>query len=163
MDSLEQAIKTTERLRDDLLAEVERAREERTLIRQMDVQALNERAALRGRFNQSSVDLQQLLARQLKSAGDALGLTEITLDAIKVRAPRLGGRLSEVLAEVRALAAGLAELDALNRLLGQRTLSYIRAHLAVLEPQADRLRPARRCAGLVVGIHAGPGGVIRHG
>lgn len=135
MDSLEQAIKTTERLRDDLLAEVERAREERTLIRQMDVPALNERAALRGRFNQTSVELQQVLARQLKAAGDALGLTEITLDGIAARSPRLGSRLSEVLAEVRALAAGLAELDALNRLLGQRTLSYIRAHLAVLNPK----------------------------
>ena len=43
--------------------------------------------------------------------------------------------MSALLAEVRALAKTLSELDALNRMLSQRALSYVRAHLAVLSPK----------------------------
>lgn len=135
MNNLERAIKTTEEIRDALAAEVVIARQERVLIRNMDVDGLFSRAVKRADFNQKTAGLQQILATQIGEVAAGFGLTEVTLDALTARAPALGQRMSTVLAEVRALASSLAELDALNRLLGQRALSYVRAHLAVLCPK----------------------------
>jgi hypothetical protein len=135
MNNLERAIKTTEELRDALATEIVIAREERLLIRRMDVDGLLLRAAKRAEFNQRTTGLQQALGFELGEIGKVFGLAQVTLDGLRARAPMLGQRMSTVLAEVRALAAALAELDGLNRLLGQRALSYVRAHLAVLCPK----------------------------
>src|SRR5438552_3397597 len=71
-----------------------------------------------------------------QAAAARLGLAgAVTLEALQSRLPVEGKRMSGLLAEVRALAAALAELDELNRMLGQRALSYVRAHLAVLSPK----------------------------
>jgi hypothetical protein len=135
MNNLERAIKTTEEIRDALATEIVIAREERVLIRNMDVDGLLGRAAKRAEFNQRTAHLQQALAVDLGEVARAFGLDEVTLEGLKTRAPTLGQRMSTVLAEVRALAAALSELDGLNRTLGQRALSYVRAHLAVLSPK----------------------------
>ena len=135
MNNLERAIKTTEEIRDALAAEIVIAREERVLIRNMDIDGLFLRAAKRADFNQKTGTLQQALGMELGDVAREFGLQEVTLEGLKARAPVLGGRMSTALAEVRALASALAELDGLNRLLGQRALSYVRAHLAVLSPK----------------------------
>lgn len=135
MNKLERAIRTTEEIRDALAAEVARARDERVLIRNMDVDGLFLRAGKRADFNQRTADLQLELSGNLKDVAGELGLTEVTTDALRTRAPVFANRFSAILAEVRALASALSELDALNRLLGQRALSYVRAHLAVLSPK----------------------------
>jgi len=135
MEILERAIGRAEQIRDALAAEVARSREQRVLIRNMDADGLVKRAAERAQFNQLTAALQQVLGEALGEAGHALGLREITLEAISFRAPAQGARLGAVLGEVRALASALAELDGLNRMLGQRALSYVRAHLTVLSPK----------------------------
>ena len=101
----------------------------------MDIDGLFARAAKRNDFNIRTAGLQQRLAAELGEVAQGFGMTEVTLDGLQSRAPGLGQRMSAVLAEVRALASALAELDGLNKVLGQETLSYVRAHLAV--------RPAR--------------------
>jgi hypothetical protein len=135
MNSLERAIETTTQIRDALAAEIAVARDERVIIRNMDVDGLNARATKRAVFNQTTAGLMRTLAVQLKEVGLAFGLAEITIDNLKQQAPALGELISTRLAEVRALAAALHELDNLNRLLGQRALSYIRAHLSILSPK----------------------------
>ena len=101
----------------------------------MDVDGLNLRAAKRAEFNQRTAELQSTLAAQLADVGRGFGIAEITLEALKVKDPAFGWRMSQLLAEVRALASALSELDSLNRMLGQRALTYVRAHLAVLTPK----------------------------
>lgn len=133
---LQPALDTTEALRASLEAEVEFARGERVLIRSMDVPGLHARAQKRAEFNQRTADLQLQLARDLRAAADQLGgLREVTLAAFQTRLPVEGRALGRGFAEVRALATALHELDTLNQTLGQRALSYVRAHLAVLCPR----------------------------
>lgn len=147
--TLEPAITLTESIRAALAAEVAIAREERVLIREMDADGLNERAQKRAEFNRRTSALMAELGQSLGSAGAQLGLAgAVTLEALQAHLPVEGKRMSGLLTEVRSLAAALAELDELNRLLGQRALSYVRAHLAVLSP-----RPAaydRRGSGATV-------------
>lgn len=132
---LEPAIKTTEDLRDSLQIEIEVARGERILIRNMDVPGLSARAIKRAEFNQRTAQLQLQLAEQLRTVADGLGIAEVTLPALEARLPADGRRLGLAFANVRSLATALAELDGLNRVLGQRALSYVKAHLAVLCPR----------------------------
>ncbi|MBC8133795.1 MAG: flagellar export chaperone FlgN [Deltaproteobacteria bacterium] len=135
MQNLERAIETTERIRDALTSEIEIARGERILIRNIDVEGLHARAAKRNEFNQRTAILQQSLATELAAVAQEMGSQDVTLDGLTARSPVLGRRISAVLAEVRALASSLSELDSMNRMLGQRALSYVRAHLAVLSPK----------------------------
>ena len=64
----------------------------------------------------------------------AIGLF-IAVSALQSHAPEEGRKMAALLGEVRTLAAKLSQLDALNRMLSQRALSYVRAHLAVLSPK----------------------------
>jgi len=136
MRSIDRAIRLTESIREGLAAEVVLAREERVLIRKMDADGLNQRALKRADFNQRTARLMAELGEALGASASELGLSGgITLEALQARVPVEGRRMAALLGEVRALAAALAELDALNRMLGQRALSYVRAHLAVLSPR----------------------------
>lgn len=134
MDKLDQAISITDQIRKALEAEVNRAREQRALIRVMDVEGLVRRATLRAEFNTSVGQLQQQLTVQLGAVAAELGLPEMTVEALRRHLPGSADRLSDSLAAIRALAGALAELDDLNRLLGQRALSYVRAYLGAVNP-----------------------------
>ena len=135
MTSLSRAIELTEEIRASLEAEVAIAREERVLIRRMDSEGLLARASKRADFNTRTSALMVSLGQTLATAAAELGLTEVTMDALQSRAPEEGRQMAALLADVRALAAKLSQLDALNRMLSQRALSYVRAHLAVLSPK----------------------------
>jgi hypothetical protein len=135
MDHLENAIAITTQIRDDLRAEVDRARAERVLIRAMDVEGLLRRATARGDWNRLVNQRQSQLSSELALAARDHGLTEVTIDRLHAVAPAPTDRLALAFAEVRALAAALAELDDLNRALGQRALSFVRAYLGALSPR----------------------------
>jgi len=135
MNSLSRAIQLTEQIRASLEAEVAVAREERVLIRRMDSEGLMARANKRAEFNSRTGALMVSLGETLGTAATEFGLTEVTMEALQAQAPVEGRKMAALLAEVRALAAKLSQLDALNRMLGQRALSYVRAHLAVLSPK----------------------------
>jgi hypothetical protein len=134
MNQLEQALTVVDSIRKALEAEVERARQERALIRTMDVDGLVHRAALRATFNDQVRRLQNDLAAALGAAAATLGLKEVTVAALRALQPEQATRLEEGLGAIRALAAALAELDDLNRILGQRALSYVRAYLGAMNP-----------------------------
>jgi hypothetical protein len=132
--TLEHAVATAAGLRDVLAREVESAREERRLLRKLDASGLFARAAQRGAFLAEAQRLEGELAAHLARAAAALGIREVTLDALRAAAPEVGGRLSDVLGEVRALAGSLAELDRLNHALAQRALSCVRGYVQALAP-----------------------------
>src|SRR3954470_18648658 len=114
MNSLFRAIELTEEIRASLEAEVAVAREERVLIRRMDSDGLMSRATKRAEFNTRTAALMVSLGQTLGAAAGELGLTEVTMDALQAQAPVEGRKLAALLAEVRALAEKLAQLDALN-------------------------------------------------
>jgi hypothetical protein len=134
MEELDKAISITNQIRKALEAEVNRAREQRALIRVMDVEGLVRRATLRAEFNTSVGQLQQQLMVRLAAVAAELGLPEMTVEAVRKKLPGPAAELSDSLAAIRSLAAALAELDDLNRLLGQRALSYVRAYLGAVNP-----------------------------
>jgi hypothetical protein len=136
MDNLENAIAVTTQIRDALRAEVERARAERVLIRAMDIDGLMRRAGARAEWNALVNQKQAQLSSELAQVARVHGLSEVTIDGLRGIAPGPTDRLAQAFAEVRSLASALAELDDLNRALGQRALSFVRAYLSALSPRA---------------------------
>jgi hypothetical protein len=134
-NNLENAIAVTHQIRDALRAEVERARAERVLIRAMDVEGLMKRAGARAEWNALVNQKQAQLSSELALVARAHGLAEVTIDGLRGVAPAPTERLAQAFAEVRSLAAALAELDDLNRALGQRALSFVRSYLTALSPR----------------------------
>lgn len=132
--TLEHAVATAAGLRDVLAREVESARAERTLLRELDVSGLFSRAAQRGALLSEAQRLEGELAGHLARAAAALGLRQVTLDGLRDAAPEVGGRLSDVLAEVRALAGSLSQLDRLNHALASRALACVRGYVQALAP-----------------------------
>jgi hypothetical protein len=114
--SLPLAVATAAKLRDTLAAEVESARGERRLLRALDSAGLLERATARASFLSEMQRLQDELARELGGA------------------PRDAGPLSDLLGEVRALAAALAEIDRLNLAVASRALACVRGYVEAVAP-----------------------------
>ncbi|MFL5261892.1 MAG: flagellar export chaperone FlgN [Anaeromyxobacteraceae bacterium] len=145
---LENALETAGRLRDALAAEVESARRERQLLRSLDAAALFARASQRGAFLAEVARLERELAARLGAAAKALGLEEVTLDRFRLRVPVTGERLAHTLAEVRALAGALQEVDRLNLDLAGRALACVRGYVEAVRPtpRAYDRRGARAAA-----------------
>jgi len=145
---LENALETAGRLRDALAAEVESARRERQLLRSLDAAALFARASQRGAFLAEVARLERELAAGLGAAAKALGLEEVTLDRFRLRVPVAGERLARTLAEVRALAGALQEVDRLNLDLAARALACVRGYVEAVRPtpRAYDRRGARAAA-----------------
>jgi hypothetical protein len=132
VEILKRAIEITERMREALAAEVGRAREQRLLIRKLESDKLFQRAQERAVFNVTLVDLETHLTQELAAAGRSLGLPEVTIEGLRSRVPTEGRKLADSFAQVRALAAALQELDALNRQLAARALSCVRGYVNAL-------------------------------
>jgi glutathione S-transferase len=137
VEILTRAIEITERMREALAAEVGRAREQRLLIRKLESDKLFQRAQLRAAFNATLVDLEAQLAHELTAAGQRLGLAEVSVEALRARIPTEARKLADSFAQVRALAAALQELDALNRQLAARALSCVRGYVNALVGPAN--------------------------
>lgn len=133
--SLAAALDTALQLKAALATEVSRSKEVRRLLKTIDAEALMAQAILRDAFNHRSASLSGELAKALGKVAAAWGLEDLTLDELRRRAPFEGEQLANVFAEIRALTASLQELDALNHLLAERSLSFVRAYLAHLAPR----------------------------
>jgi hypothetical protein len=131
---LEIALEKAAQLRDALAAEVESARDERQLLRTLDARGLFARAATRNHFLAEVARLERELAAALSRAAAALGLSELTLEALRARAPGPGERLAHTLSEVRALAGALHEIDRLNLQLAGRALACVRGYVEAVQP-----------------------------
>ena len=131
---LDEAVRAATELRAPLAAEVEEARGERTLFRTLDAQALLGRATARAAFNARLARLEGALRDALATAGTALGLPEVTTEALASREPRGALALSRTFAEIRSLAAAMGELDRLNQFLAQRALRVVRGYVDAIAP-----------------------------
>ncbi len=151
---LEEALAITIELRRVLESEVERARAERQALKSLDSDRIFAGAAARSSFNASVAELESRLAGALARAaglcagppepfgsfpagpraGQAESKDEVTLERLAERAPGETASLSRVLADVRALAGALAELDRLNLLLAGRAMACVQAYLTALQP-----------------------------
>jgi hypothetical protein len=115
------AIAAADALREELLAEIDRARDERVLLRSFDAGKIHARLAGREAFMQRMDGLQRRLL-------DAAGPMK-TPESVPVE---LRGRI----AEVKALAATLSELTSLNHQLARRAADCARAYVQALSPRA---------------------------
>jgi regulator of sirC expression with transglutaminase-like and TPR domain len=131
---LEDALSTAADLRRALEAEVERARHEREALRTLDSARLFASATARAAFNAEVARLESALAARLARAAGALGLPEVTLARLALRAPAEAAALAALLADVRSLAAALAELDRLNLALAGRAAACVQGYLNALSP-----------------------------
>ncbi|HUJ25435.1 MAG TPA: hypothetical protein VLW85_05420 [Myxococcales bacterium] len=116
--TLPAAIAIADELRRELLAEIERAKAERGLLRTFDAQLIHARLQEREEF----LSRTQELERRLRAATD--GAAAISLD------------LSARLGELRSLAGTLNELTALNHQLARRAAECARAYVQALTPKA---------------------------
>lgn len=146
---LSEALSTAAALKRALEGEVERARREREVLRTLDSDRLFASAAARAGFNAEVARLEGRLAGALARAAGALGLSEVTLERLRVKAPEGAEALAAILADVRALAGALAELDRLNLMLAGKALACVQGYLTAIAPAPtayDRrgARPAAR-------------------
>jgi hypothetical protein len=153
---LEEALATAHELRRALELEVERARREREVLRTLDSDLLFASASARAGFNTEVARLETALASALTRAAEQLGLTEVTLHRLSLKAPAEAAELSRRLADVRSLAGALAELDRLNLMLAGRAMACVQGYLTALNPQPaayDR-RGARAASLAAVTAHS---------
>lgn len=116
-----------------LAAEVERARAERDVLRTLDPDAVFASASRRASFNAEVARLGEELSQALRGTSAAAG-GELSLARLAQRFPAETAALRRVVAEIRAHAATLADLDGLNRTLASRALSFVNGYLGVLRP-----------------------------
>jgi multidrug efflux pump subunit AcrA (membrane-fusion protein) len=133
--SLAGALDTALQLKAALATEVTRSKELRRLLKTIDAEALMAQASLRDAFNHHSAYLSGELAKALGAVAAGWGAADLTLDDLRHRAPFEGEQLASVFAEIRALTASLHELDALNHLLAERSLAFVKAYLTHLAPR----------------------------
>lgn len=131
---LERAIAAAQQLRALLADEIEGARNERKLLKTLDARALFARATARASFNGQVARMERDLADALSAIARSNHLTEVTLPRLAEVAPEETAHLSRTLDDVRALAAALKELDALNIFLTQRALAYVRGYVNAVSP-----------------------------
>ena len=135
---LAQAIATAARLRDLLSNEVQGAQGQREQLRTLDATALLEGARARAEFNASAARLQRELASELSAIAAEHNLPQLSLESLAGFAPTEASALSRTFAEIRSLAAALAELDHLNRAVAERALACVERYMQALAltPQA---------------------------
>jgi hypothetical protein len=137
MNPLEHALDVATRMRQALQAELDKAREQRVLIRKLDVQGLFERARQRGEFNVKLADMQDALGAALVGAANVLGVDKVTLDVLHTSGLHDASKVAQALSELRASAQALQEIDSLNQILARRALACVRGYLSALSPRAD--------------------------
>lgn len=137
MDPLECALDTAKRMRESLQAELEEARSQRILIRQLDVQGLFERARRRGEFNVRLAQMQETLAVALAEVATRLGIPRVTAEVLAGLHGALAESVATALSELRASAQALAELDGMNQTLAKRALACVRGYLGALSPRGS--------------------------
>jgi hypothetical protein len=137
MNPLEHALDVANRMRDAFQSELQEARQQRILIRQLDVQGLFERARRRGEFNVRLAQLQEDLGTTLGASAAEMGVERVTTDILYTSGIAAAGQLAEGLSELRASAQALAEIDNMNQVLAKRALSCVRGFVTAMSPQAS--------------------------
>lgn len=129
------AVDAAEALRDELEAEVARARDERVVLRSLDGIRIQQRVSERIAFAQRADRQQQKLAHAQRVAALALGLGDSSAESLARVVPTEGRVLLELVGQIRSLAAALSELSAFNQQLAERALRYTRAYVQAMAPR----------------------------
>ena len=137
MDPLEHALDVATRMRQALQAELEEAREQRVLVRKLDVQGLLERARRRGEFNVRLSQMQDELGAVLVATASLLGVDRVSLDVLRTSGILAASKVAQALSELRASAQALQEIDSLNQVLARRAMACVRGYISALSPRAD--------------------------
>jgi hypothetical protein len=137
MDPLEHALDVATRMREALQAELVKAREQRVLVRKLDVQGLFERARQRGELNVKLAQMQDALTDVLGETARVLGVERVTVDLLNASAMPAAQRVAQALSELRASAQALQEIDLFNQVLAKRALGCVRGFLSALTPRAS--------------------------
>jgi len=137
MDHLERALDLATKMREHVQAELEPARDQRVLVRKLDVQGLFERARARGEFNVVLAQLQGELNDSLAKVGAVMGEGEISLAVLRASIDPVAHELARALSELRASAQALQEIDSLNQVLARRALACVRGYISALSPRGD--------------------------
>src|ERR1019366_5939138 len=111
MDPLEHTLDLATRMREALEAEFVRAREQRVLVRKLDVQGLFERARHRGELNLKVGQLRDALTEALGKAARVVGVERVTGDLLNASGIPSAQRPAKALSELRASAQALQEID----------------------------------------------------
>ena len=136
MDPLEHALDVATRMREALQAELGEAREQRVLVRKLDVQGLFERARRRGEFNIRLAQMQDALGAALDATASILGVQRVSLDLLHTSGIQAASKVAQALSEVRASAQALQEIDSFNQVVGKRALACVRGYISALSPRA---------------------------
>jgi hypothetical protein len=137
MDPLEHALDVAIRMRQALQAELDEAREQRVLVRKLDVQGLFERARRRGEFNVKLAQMQDELGAALDATANILGVERVSMDVLHTSGIHEASKVAQALSELRASAQALQEIDALNQVLARRALACVRGYVSALSPRGD--------------------------
>lgn len=132
--TLTHALEAAHALRDELEQEVGRARDERLILRSLDGLKLQASIGQRQAFLGRAQQLQETLRAAQAAAARALGLEDPSAESIQRLLPERGALFASLLGQIRALAATLSELSALNRSLSERALGCTRAYVQALAP-----------------------------
>jgi hypothetical protein len=135
MTELEQAAQTLQRVRVALETELMQARGQNSLVRELNIEGLLERARQRGAFNAQLAQLEGDLGQILQAAAQRLGLAQLTLADLRREAPQDTTHLEQQMDQVRVLVEALREIDAINRKLSERALGRVRRVLGTMAPQ----------------------------
>lgn len=133
--TLANAVDAALKLKAALTTEIARSKEVRTVLKDMRSSQLLTQASLRDAFNQHSVWLSAQLTQAIADYANSLGQTDVTLEQIRAHSPFEGAQLTDLFAELRALSASLAELDAFNQHLAERALTFVTAYVNHLAPR----------------------------
>ena len=137
MDNLEYAQEVANQIRDHVQAELSVAREQRVLVRKLDVKGLFERARARGDFNVRLSQLQVALREALSAVAAARGWERLSIELLQAAGDDSAVALASALREMRASTQALQEIDALNQVLARRALACVRGYISALSPRAD--------------------------
>lgn len=137
MTTYEQASNLATRMRKHLQTELEAAREQRVMVRKLDVQGLFERAQARGEFNVILARLQDELTQSLADLNIAAQGSPLSLAALRASEDPHASQLAQALGELRASAQALQEIDTLNQVLSRRALACVRGYISALSPRGD--------------------------
>jgi len=152
--SLSNALDAALKLKVALATEVARSKDVRHILKDLRSSELLAQATVRQAFNEHSAYLSSVLTRAVAEYAASLGQGDVTLEQIRQAAPFEGEQLTGVFAELRALSAALAELDAFNFHLAERALTFVKAYVCHLAPRPTAYTRRGQLAPTEAGTHS---------
>jgi flagellar biosynthesis/type III secretory pathway chaperone len=131
---LEKSIKIALELKTLLEDEIKNTQEGILQIRQLDMEAVQERGQMREVFNQRAGILEEDLMKAMETAGKEAKIKNASLGALQKAYKGSGDRLAAIIKDIQACASQIKQMDAFNQTLMERALSFVRSYLDCLNP-----------------------------